>query len=269
MISAGCDLGVSTAKVVITENMTILASEIVPYKNFPHKAVKAAMECALREAGLSSDGIDACLATGFGGEAVHFAEQAAPGPTCLLRGIKELNPEVKTVIDVGGHTVMASNIDRNWKLSSQAFVEECFSGTGLFIEMMAKALEVPLEEMASGALSSDNPVRMTNTCVVLVESEVISCINEGYSRFDVFAGVAQAVASKIISLTRRVHLLPEVAMTGGVAKNAFITGKVEDHFGIKFADLGAVDPQTVAAYGAALLAAEGDVTWSKPERDVI
>ncbi len=269
MIYAGCDLGVSTAKVVLTENRTILTGEIVSYKNFPHKAAEAAMEGALRTAGLSVDGIDACLATGFGGEAVSFADQAAPGPTCLLRGLREINPEIKTVLDVGGHTVMASNIDRNWELFGPAFIEECVSGTGLFIEMMANALEVPLEEMASGALSSDNPVRMTNTCVVLVESEVISCINEGHSRFDVFAGVAQAVASKITSLTGRVKIIPEVAMTGGVAKNAFITGKVEKHFGIKFADLGGVDPQTVAAYGAALLAAEGEVTWSKPERDVI
>ncbi len=268
MIYAGCDLGISAAKVVITENRTILASEIVPYKSFPQKAAKAAMEGALRRAGLSDDGIVSCLATGYGRKAISFADQTAPDFTCLLRGLREANPQVKTIIDVGGHTVMASNINPDWTLLGPAIIEECVAGTGLFIEMMANALEFPMEELASGSIASDNPVQTTNTCVVLAESEVISRINEGHSRFDIFAGIALSVASKIISLTRRVNILPEVAMTGGVAKNTVVANEVASHFGIKFADLSGVDPQTVAAFGAALLAEENDFNRTKPEIDI-
>ncbi len=267
MIYAGCDLGVSTAKVIVTENKAILASEIVPYKSFPQKAAMTAMKGALRRAGLSDDGIVSCLATGYGFKAISFADQTAPDPTCLLRGLRELNPNVRTIIDVGGHTVMASNIDQNWQLLGPAIIEECVAGTGLFIEMMANTLEISMEELVSGSLSSDNPVRMTNTCVVLAESEMISLINEGYSRFDVFAGIALSVAAKITGLAGRVDMLPEVAMTGGVSKNAVVTNKVASHFGIKLADLNGIDPQMVAAYGAALLAEENDLSGTKPGKD--
>jgi len=266
-IYAGCDLGICSAKVVITENRTILASEIVPYKSFPQKAAAAAMEGALRRAGVSGDGVVPCLATGFGDKAVRFADRTAPHITCLLRGLRVLNPQVRTVIDVGGHTLIASNIGQNGDLLKTAFVENCAAATGLFIEMMANALEFPMEELAAGSLASENPIWITNTCVVFAESEVITFINEGHSRFDVFAGIALAVAAKIASMTRRIDILPEVAMTGGVAKNAVVTREVERQLGLKFADLGGVDPQIVAAFGAALLAEESDLAGTKPGMD--
>lgn len=266
-IYAGCDLGICSAKVVITENRTILASEIVSYKSFPQKAAAAAMEGALRRAGVSGDGVVPCLSTGFGHKAVRFADRTAPDITCLLRGLRVLNPQVRTVIDVGGHTLMASNIGQNGYLLETAFVEDCAAATGLFIEVMAKALEFPMEEFAAGSLASENPIRITNTCVVFAESEMISYINEGHSRFDVFAGIALAVADKIASVAGRIDILPEVAMTGGMAKNAVVTREVERQLGLKFADLGGVDPQIVAAFGAALLAEESDLAGTKPGVD--
>ena len=266
-IYAGCDLGVCSAKVVITDNRTILASEIVSYKSFPHKAAAAAMEGALRRAGVSGDGVIPCLSTGFGYKAVRFADRSAPDITCLLRGLRVLNPQVRTVIDVGGHTLLAANIGQNGDLLETAIVDPCAAATGLFIEVMAKALEFTMEELAAGSLASENPIRITNTCVVFAESEVISFINEGHSRFDVFAGIALAVAAKISGEARRIDILPEVAMTGGVAKNAVVAREVERQLGLKFADLGGVDPQIVAAFGAALLAEESDLAGTKPWMD--
>jgi len=266
-VYAGCDLGICTAKVVITENRTILASEVVPYKSFPHKAAAAAMEGALHKAGLSVDGSVPCLATGFGDKAVRFADGTAPNITCLLRGLRALNPQVRTVIDVGGHTLRVTNTTSNGEVRHIAFIEDCAAATGLFIEAMAKVLEFSMEEMAAASLASENSVRITNTCVVFAESEVISLINEGHSRFDVFAGVALAVAAKIASVARRIDIIPEVAMTGGVARNAVVKREVERHLGLRFADLGGVDPQIVCAFGAALLAGECDLAGTQAGRD--
>lgn len=266
-VYAGCDLGICTAKVVITENRTILASEVVPYKSFPHKAAAAAMEGALHKAGLSVDGGVPCLATGFGDKAVRFADGTASNITCLLRGLRELNPQVRTVIDVGGHTLRVTNTTSNGEVRHTAFIEDCAAATGLFIEAMAKVLEFSMDEMAAASLASENSVRITNTCVVFAESEVISLINEGHSRFDVFAGVALAVAAKIASVARRIDIIPEVAMTGGVARNAVVKREVERHLGLRFADLGGVDPQIVAAFGAALLAGECDLAGMQSGRD--
>jgi predicted CoA-substrate-specific enzyme activase len=264
LIYAGCDLGICTAKVVITENKNILACEVVPYKSFPHKAAVAAMDGALRRAGVSGDGVIPCMSTGFGHKAVRFADRTAPNVTCLLRGLRVLNPQVRTVIDVGGHSLIASSIGRNGDLLETAVVEDCAAGKGLFIEVMVKALEFTMEELAACVLASENPTRITNTCVVLAESEVISFVNEGYSRFDVLAGAVLSVAGKIASVAGRIDILPEVAMTGGVAKNAVVAREVERHLGLKFADLGGVDPQIVAAFGAALLAEESDLAGTKP-----
>lgn len=263
-IYAGCDLGICTAKVVITENKNILACEVVPYKSFPHKAAEAAMEGALRRAGVSGDEIIPCLSTGFGHKAVRFADWSAPDITCIIRGLRVLNPQVRTVIDVGGHSLIASNIDHNGNLIETAVIEECAAGKGLFIEVMVKALEFTMDELVASSLASENPVRITNTCVVFAESEVISFINEGYSRFDVLAGAILSVAGKIASVAGRIDILPEVAMTGGVAKNAVVAREVERQLGLKFADLGGVDPQIVAAFGAALLAEESDLAGTKP-----
>jgi predicted CoA-substrate-specific enzyme activase len=264
VIYAGCDLGIRTAKVVITENNNMLACEVVPYKSFPHKAAEAAMEGALHKAGVSRDGKVPCLSTGFGHKAVRFADWSAPDITCIIRGSRALNPQVRTIIDVGGHSLIASNNDHNGNLIETAVVEECAAGKGLFIEEMAKALEITMEELAVYPLDSKNPTRITNMCVVLAESEVISFINEGYSRFDVLAGMVLSVATTIASIAGRIDILPEVAMTGGVAKNAVVVKEIERQLGIKFTDLKGVDPQIIAAFGAALLAEERDVVGMKP-----
>ena len=137
-VYAGCDLGICAAKVVITDNGTILASETVPYKSFPHQAADAAMEGALRTAGVSADAVVRCLATGFGDKAVRFADGIVPHVTCLLRGVRALNPQVRTVIDVGGHTLIAHNMDQDGELYESAFIEECAAATGMFFEVMAR-----------------------------------------------------------------------------------------------------------------------------------
>jgi predicted CoA-substrate-specific enzyme activase len=263
---AGCDLGISSAKVVIVDNGAILASETVPYKCFPHEAADAAMEGALRRAGLSQDAVVPCLATGFGDKAVRFADGTAPNIDCILRGLRALNPRVRMVIDVGGHTLRVSNTTDDGELNQTAFIEECAAATGMFIETIARVLEFPLEQLSAAELTSEHPIPITNTCVVFAESEVVSYINEGYSRYDVFAGVVMGVVAKISSVARRIDLIPEVAMVGGVARNAVVRNEVESHLGLRFADLGGVDPQVVAAFGAALLAGEGCLAGAKQGR---
>ncbi len=256
MICAGCDLGISSAKVVITENGAILAVEIVPYKSFPIKAATSAMERALNKAGLPQERIDSCVATGSGKKIVPFANQVIHHEPCLHRALKELNPEIRTVIDVGGDTLLVNKIGENGELLESAFIDKCTAGTGMFIEIMAKALEIPVNDLTHDFPISNNPFQITNTCVVFAESEVISRINEGHNKLDVFAGVIYAVAAKIAGNARRISLLPEVALTGGITKNVAIVKYLERELNLKFADLGGFDPQAVAAFGAALLASE-------------
>jgi predicted CoA-substrate-specific enzyme activase len=256
VIYAGCDLGILSAKVAIIENNDILAFEILPYKNLPKQAAVEVMDKALAKACLSEEQIDYCLSTGFGKKAVPYADDNAPDVMCLHRAVRKLNPGIRTVIDVGGHTFTAFNIDDNGRITESAITDKCAAGTGKFIEVMAKALEMPLEELSEASLSSNNPLRITSQCVILAESDVISYVNDGCDPFDIFAGIASTVAAKIVGLVRRISVNEEVAMVGGVAKNSSVVKDFEKDLGLKLADLAGVDPQVIGAFGAALMAKE-------------
>jgi predicted CoA-substrate-specific enzyme activase len=257
LIYAGCDLGIVSAKAVITENDNILAFEVLPYRGHPREAAVEVMDRALAGASLSRDQVGRCVSTGFGKGAVAYADEAVGELVCLHKAVRKLNPSVRTVIDVGGTSFTVFNIDSGGNVSATAVIDKCAAGTGKFIEIMAKALEIPVEELSRGSLGSDNPVLITNQCVVLAESEVISHINHGRDRFDIFAGVASAVAAKIVGLAKRVDIYNEVAFTGGVARNPVVVRNIERKLGLTFADLAGIEPQVIAAYGAALLAGDG------------
>jgi (R)-2-hydroxyacyl-CoA dehydratese activating ATPase len=254
LIYAGCDLGIVSAKAAIIDNSNVLALEVLLYKGHPRQAAVEVMDRALAKAGICREQIEYCVATGFGKKAVPYADEVVGDLICHHRAIREINTNVRTVVDVGGQSFAAFNIDDNGWVSETAVTDKCAAGTGRFIEIMADVLEIPVEEMGGSHLVSDNPATITNQCVILAESEVISLINDGYNRFDIYAGVAASVSRRIISLVRRVDVNEEVAFIGGVAKNALVVTDLERKLGLKFANLSGIDPQVVGALGAALVA---------------
>ena len=252
---AGCDLGAVTARVVIIEDGAIVSSETMPYKKLPVQAAVEAFDRALSKAGLPRDGIGYCVATGFGKKAVPYADATSAEVVCLNRAFRLLNTNVRTVIDTGGQSMRAINFSDKGKVLDSTVNEKCAAGTGRFIEVMARALELPLEEVSDLVLQSRDPVTITSQCGVFAESEVITYVNEGRDRADIVAGIARSVAGKVSSLVRRISLEEEVAMVGGVALNAGVREFVEEELGVKLAALEA-DPQVYGALGAALVAGE-------------
>jgi predicted CoA-substrate-specific enzyme activase len=252
---AGCDLGAVTARVVIIEDDAIVASETMPYKKLPVQAAVEALENALSQADLSRDRIEYCVATGCGKKAVPYANADSAEVVCLNRAFRKLNTSVRTVIDAGGQSMRAINFSQNGKVLDSTVNEKCAAGTGRFIEVMAKALELQLEEVSALALEARNPVAITSQCGVFAESEVITYVNAGRDRADIVAGIARSVAAKMASLVRRISLEEEVAMVGGVALNAGVRKYVEEELGVKLAHLEA-DPRVYGALGAALVARE-------------
>ena len=257
MIYAGCDLGIVSAKAVIIENGDILAFQILPYKNLPRQAAVEVMDKALANAGLDMQQVKRCFATGFGQEAVPYAQRVVADTFCLAKAVNKSSPAVRTIIDVGGHSLKCFNVNREGKVVAEAITDRCTAGTGKFIEIIANALELPLDELIEASCGSKNPVPITNTCVIFAESDVISYVSEGKERHDIFAGLASSVAARIAGIVRRISVDREVALTGGVAKNRIVVRDLEEELGLKFADLDGVDPQILGAFGAALLAEEG------------
>jgi predicted CoA-substrate-specific enzyme activase len=159
------------------------------------------------------------------------------------------------VIDAGGQKIRAFNIEDDGKVLDTATNEKCASGTGRFIEVMAKALDLSLDRAGALPFEATDPVSITSQCGVFAESELITHVNDGRKRADIVAGICRSVATRISSLVRSIRLEEEVAFVGGVAKNAGVVDHTSRELGVKFADLG-VDPQTLGALGAALIARE-------------
>lgn len=257
MTFAGCDLGIVTAKAVIVEDQEILSAEVLPYKGFPRQAADNVMQLALNKAAVSLDNVKCFLATGLGAKAVGYAGDTVPDTVALHRAIKVLNPEVRTVINVGAHSFMAFNITPDGAIGETAVTDRCAAGTGMVLDLMVRVLEKPLDDLIRGSTTSNHPPFINNQCPIFIESEVISLINDGWDRYDIFAGIAGAVATKIAGLAGRVNIDREVALVGGVAKNSLVVAGVEHKLGCKLALLGGIDPQIIGAFGAALLA--GDI----------
>lgn len=255
MIYAGCDLGTISAKAVIIENGNILAVETLPYKSLPKQAAIQVMEMAKNKAGLTKENISYCLSTGFGKKAVPFADKDLPELVCLSRAIHKLDPEIRTVIDAGGSSIKAFNMDNSGKVTTSATNEKCAAGTGKFMEVMAQALEMPIEELSMAALESGQALPITSQCGVFAESEVITHVNEGKDRLDIFAGISLSVAAKVAAVVRRIGLDQPMAIVGGLAKNQIVVRDIEKELGISFVEYN-LDPRAIAAYGAALLAEE-------------
>ena len=257
MLYGGCDLGVVSAKAAIIDDNGPLAFEILPYTGFPQEAAAEVMKRALARAGVASGKMDRFLSTGYGGKAVPHSDGVVPDTVCLQRAVRKLNPKVRTVINVGGHSFTVFHIGDTGGLGESAVTDLCTAGTGMLLEAISTALEVPLDDMTRQSSSPGKTLFIDNQCPVFAESEAISLINEGHDKSDVYAGVVFAVATRIAGLARRLGVKEEVAMVGGVAKNRLVMANLERNLRLRFADLGGFDPQTIAAYGAALLAREG------------
>jgi len=244
-----------TAKVVIIENDSIRASEMAAYSTLPKQAALEAFEKAMSDAGLSRDQIDHCVATGFGKRVVSFSDGSISEMAALNRAVRLLNPDVRTVVDAGGQSIRAFNIGADGRIINSTSNEKCAAGTGRFMDVMAKALEMPLVQLSELALSAPGAVPITSQCGVFAESEVITYVNDGKDRVDIFAGISRSIAGKIASLIRRIDLLEPLTIVGGVAKSAVVLKDIEDDLKVSVKPLG-VDIQMAGAYGAALIAQE-------------
>jgi (R)-2-hydroxyacyl-CoA dehydratese activating ATPase len=141
--------------------------------------------------------------------------------------------------------------------------DKCAAGTGRFLEVMSKALELNITALGNCALESKTACCITNTCSVFAESEVISLLAAGNDKKDIAAGLHLAIAQRVGNMARRIGLIPEVAFVGGVAKNAGVQKALEEFLQIKFAPT-VHDPQFNGALGAAVIA--GEIYFSSENR---
>jgi predicted CoA-substrate-specific enzyme activase len=246
---AGIDIGSTMTKVVIM-NEGITFSIIEPTGPEQRRLANKVMEKVLDKAGLRFKDITYLVATGYGRINVPFADKQITEISCHAKGVAHLYPAARTIIDIGGQDSKGIKIE-NGKPVDFVMNDKCAAGTGRFLEVIADALDISIEEMGKSALKGKNPAKISNICTVFAEQEVTSRLAEGVSLEDLVAGIFESLASRISSMVNRLRVEKEVVITGGGAKNIGLVKALSDKLG--HAPIVPLEPLLTGAVGAALL----------------
>jgi len=232
----------------------VVGQAITPTGASSLKAAELVFREALAQAGARQEEVAFIVSTGYGRDRIPFAQKRVTEISCHARGAAALFPGTRTVIDIGGQDSKVIRVDEKGRVLSFQMNDKCAAGTGRFLEVMARALEVDLEEMGPLSRQSKNQVQVSSVCTVFTESEVVGLVASGAPREDIIRAIHAAVADRTRSLVGRVGIEPEVTMTGGVAKNPGVVAELSERLGLRL-NL-PQEPQTAGALGAALLAWE-------------
>ncbi len=249
----GIDIGSAYGKGVITRDFEPVAWHIIRSGANYQKSAEAIRIDLIKQADLSHDDIAKTVATGSGADRVCFASHRASDIVCTARGINKLFPEARTAIDIGSLSTRVIRLTRQGTVINFAVSEKCASGSGRFIEVIASTLRIDMSDFGPLAARSTNPITFSTGCAVFGESEAITRISEGIPKEDIAAGVNKALASKISSLIKKVRLQEPCAICGGGALNTALVGTIERELNANL--LVPPHPQTIAALGAAMIAA--------------
>jgi benzoyl-CoA reductase subunit D len=255
MITAGIDCGAKNTRTVILKDGQIIGrgSALTGFEQSP--AVKASLEEALKAAGVSKDELRHIGAAGSSAKSIEEADVKVNDAKAIAAAAHYFFPQARTVVDVGAEESRAVKIDERGSVVDFAVNEKCAAGAGAFMEAMARALDIPLEEMGPLALLSDNPIQLNAQCVIFAESEVVGLIHAKTEKKDISKAIHDAMGSRVASMIRRVGSDSAIVALGGMARNPGFVTALKRELGVE--DVCVPDnPEFGAAVGAALIAAD-------------
>jgi benzoyl-CoA reductase subunit D len=255
MITAGIDCGAKNTKTVLMKDGEIIGIGSVLTGFDQEKAVGDSLTKAIKAAGISNDDIERIIGTGSGQNAIEIAADTINEIKAMARAANYYYPNARTVADVGAEEGRAAKIDEKGEPVDFAINEKCAAGAGAFIEAMARALEVSLEEMGSLCLESDKDIPMNAQCAIFAESEVVGLIHAKTPKPDISKAIHDAIASRVVSMIRRIGVNEDVVIVGGVGRNPGFMASMKHE--LKLDNIYVPDePEFGAATGAAVIAAE-------------
>lgn len=255
MITAGIDCGAKNTKTVIMKDGQIIGKATVLTGFEQSEAVKQSLEKALEQAGVSRDQLDSIGGTGSGAKSIEEADVQVNDIKAIAMASHYFFPKSRTVADVGAEEGRAAKFNETGVVEDFAINEKCAAGAGAFIEAMGRALGTPLEEMGPLALSSDKAIPMNAQCTIFAESEVVGLIHAKTRKKDISKAIHDAMASRIVSMIRRIGVNPDIVMIGGVAYNPGFVEALKRELGVDQIFI-PEDPEYGAATGAAVVAAQ-------------
>jgi predicted CoA-substrate-specific enzyme activase len=238
--------------VIINEGLEIVGRSLIDTGANVVQAAEKAYLNALNNSGRREEEVAYVIGTGYGRYKVTFGDTQVTEISCHGRGAVHMFPKTRTVLDMGGQDTKAISVSETGEIVDFCMNDKCAAGTGRFLGAASMALDIPLDKLGATALESEKPVKISTTCTVFAESEVLSWLGKGKKIQDILLGVHKSISSRSISLLRRVGLDDEITFTGGVAKNIGMVEVLNKNLGSKMnvSD----DSHFMGALGAALFA---------------
>ena len=214
----GIDIGSGVVKTVLFRGQEWLARRCERIRRRePMELARQGFEEVLEEARIRPDAVAYTATTGEG-ENVKFATGHFYSMTTHARGGIFLNPDARAVVDIGALNGRAIYIDERGKVLSYKMTSQCASGSGQFLENIARYLGVAVEEIGSLSRSSKNPEKVSSICAVLAETDVINMVSRGIATADILKGIHMSMASRLAKLLKVTGIINGLALlTGGLA----------------------------------------------------
>jgi predicted CoA-substrate-specific enzyme activase len=255
MLALGLDIGSTTTKAALAEGGEILAHAVTATGANCRRAAESVKAEALRLAGRDAGEIAYTVSTGYGRRLVEFADSTISEITANATGARHLTRDttpVHTIIDIGGQDSKVISLDTDGTVRNFAMNDKCAAGTGRFLEVMGRLLEIDLDQLGPLALQSTERVSISSICTVFAETEVISLLAQARRTPDIIAGVHRSIAKRVADLARGVGVAEPVFFDGGPALNVGLQRALEEELGVKL--VVPESPQVATAIGAAIMA---------------
>jgi len=224
LITAGVDVGSSSVKTAVLrmcgdDNVEILAlrADRIRRRDL-RKVINEGYAVALEEAGVTPDEIAYVASTGEG-ELVEFRRGHFYGMTTHARGAQFLMPGARAVLDVGALHARAMSIDGRSRVLNYRMTSQCASGSGQFLENVARYLGIAVEDVGPLSCQAGNPQMVSSICAVLAETDVINMVSRGIATADILKGIHLSMAGRYVKLLRSIGAASPVALTGGLASD--------------------------------------------------
>jgi len=252
MLTIGLDIGSITTKIAVMDGKGLIDTDVSFTGYNAEAAWRNILKKTMDRLQLTESSVDRIVATGYGRSSVSIADKTVTEIKCHAVGARFYMDDAKSVIDIGGQDSKFIRIGTDGNVVDFVMNDKCAAGTGRFLEVMARALELDLSDFGQLSLLAKKPSPISSMCTVFAESEVISLISKGESRENIVAGIHESIVNRLVSMIGRSKIEEPVVLTGGVAQNIGIQTALEKKLKIKI--LVPEMAQVNGAIGAAILA---------------
>jgi (R)-2-hydroxyacyl-CoA dehydratese activating ATPase len=250
----GIDVGSATTKgVLLDDHDVICSSAVIDGDSRPLESALQVLDSILSSAGVGRKDCRAIVGTGYGRYALNFTDKTYTELSCDCAGARYVHKSIRCIIDMGAQDSKVIKLDEEGSMVDFALNDKCAAGTGRFLDTMARAMKIPLQEFADMSVQAKKPCLINNTCTVFAESEVVSLVASGVDRADISGGLSKAIANRIGVMVQNLQVGREILFAGGVAKNNGVKKALQEKLGLDFFS-STINPQLLGAIGAAVMA---------------